>query len=379
VVLSIGAGLMIRSYQKLLSINPGFDAAKVVTAQTWLGESKYPDAGKQSEFGKRVIERLAAIQGVKQAGTSMMSPFSGANGNTTIVPEGSETLPEGQLPRVAVDIVSPGYFGAMGISALGGRDFTDMDGKDTEKVAIVNRVLADSVWPGQDWIGRRIRLGKQPTDPSVTVVGIVGSVHQKSLKSAPTPEIYFPYAQGFFSFPVMTIAVRAVGSTPALIPALRSVVAEVDADQPLFEIKTMGERVDQSNAADRFQLLLLVIFGGLSLLLAAVGLYGVVDHSVSQRTREIGVRMALGARRGNVLLMVLAQTSKIILIGVVAGLAGAFGLTRLMASLLFEVTTTDMVTFVGVPVVLLVVALAASYLPTRRASRVDPMIALRYE
>jgi putative ABC transport system permease protein len=267
----------------------------------------------------------------------------------------------------------------MGISALGGRDFTDMDGKDTEKVAIVNRVLADSVWPGQDWIGRRIRLGKQPTDPSVTVVGIVGSVHQKSLKSAPTPEIYFPYAQGFFSFPVMTIAVRAVGSTPALIPALRSVVAEVDADQPLFEIKTMGERVDQSNAADRFQLLLLVIFGGLSLLLAAVGLYGVVDHSVSQRTREIGVRMALGARRGNVLLMVLAQTSKIILIGVVAGLAGAFGLTRLMASLLFEVTTTDMVTFVGVPVVLLVVALAASYLPTRRASRVDPMIALRYE
>jgi putative ABC transport system permease protein len=379
VVLSIGAGLMTRSYQKMLAIDPGFDAVSVVTAQTWLGESKYPDAVSQSAFARRVIERLDGMKGVRQAGTSMLSPFGGANANTTITPEGSEALPEAQLPHVTVDIVSPGYFGAMGIPLVGGREFTEGDGKHSEQVAVVSQALADSVWPGADAVGKRVRLGSQASDPWLNVVGVVGNVRQLSLKSEPALEIYFPYAQGLFSFPVMTIAVRAEGNSQGLVPVLRAAVAEVDSDQPLFDIKTMRDRIDQSNAADRFQLLLLVIFGGLSLLLAAVGLYGVVDYSVSQRTREIGVRMALGAGRSNVLVMVLGQTAKIILIGVAVGLGGAFGLTRLMASLLFQVATTDVVTFAGVPIVLLVVALAASYVPTRRAARVDPMIALRYE
>jgi putative ABC transport system permease protein len=379
VVLSIGAGLMIRSYQKLLAIDPGFDQATVVTAETWLGEAKYPDAAKQSEFARSVVERLAAMKGVRQVGASMLSPFGGANAHTTIRPEGSETLPEGQLPHVAVDIVSPGYFEAMGIPVLSGRTFTPADAEHSERVVVISRILAESVWPGADAVGKRIVLGNQPTDPVLNVIGVVGNVRQVSLKSEPASEIYCPYAQGFFSFPVMTIAVRTVGGTRSLIPAITAAVAEVDSDQPLFDIKTMSERVDQSNAADRFQLLLLVIFSGLSLLLAAVGLYGVIDHSISQRTREIGVRMALGAGRRNVLLMVLGQTSRIILIGVAVGLAAAFGLTRLMASLLFKVTTTDVFTFAAVPLVLLVVALAASYVPTRRAVKVDPMIALRYE
>jgi putative ABC transport system permease protein len=379
VVLGIGAGLVIRSYQKLIAVKPGFDAAGVLTAQVWLAESKYPDSASQSEFSKRVIARLGAMQGVKQAGASMLSPFSGANAGTTIMPEGSEALPEGQLPHVAVDIVSSGYFGAMGIPLLNGREFIEADAPHSEMVAIVSDALAASVWPGADAVGKRIRFGKDAKDPVMSVVGVVGDVHQLNLKSAPAPEIYLPYSQGLFSFPVMTVAVRTDGSTQPVISALKAAAADVDADQPVFDIKTMSDRVNESSATDRFQLLLLVIFGGLSLLLAAVGLYGVVDHSVSQRTREIGVRMALGAARGNVLLMVLGQTSKIILFGVVAGLAGAFGLTRLMASLLFRVTTTDLVTFLGVPLVLLVVALLASYLPTRRAAKVDPMIALRYE
>jgi putative ABC transport system permease protein len=379
VVLSIGAGLMIRSYQKLLAIKPGFDAVNVVTAEAWLSESKYPDAAKQAAFARGVIERLSAMKGVKQAGASMLSPFTGADANTTLTPEGSETVTEGQRPHVAVDIVSPGYFASMGIPILGGREFTDIDTGTSEKVAVVSQTLADSVWPGMTAVGKRIRLGNDATDPLISVVGVAGSVHQLSLKTAPAPEIYFPYAQGFFSFPIMTIAVRAAGGTQALIPALRAAVAEVDADQPLFDIKTMARRVDESSAADRFQLVLLVVFGGLSLMLAAVGLYGVVDHSVSQRTREIGVRMALGAGRRKVLGMVLGQTARITLIGVAAGLGGAFGLTRLMATLLFEVNTTDLVTFSVVPVVLFAVAMAASYVPTRRAARVDPMIALRYE
>jgi len=379
VVLGIGAGLMIRSYQKLLAVKPGFDAAGVLTAEVWLAESKYPDAASQSEFSKRVIARLGAMKGVKQAGASMLSPFSGTNAGTTIMPEGSEALPEGELPHVAVDIVSPGYFGAMGIPLLNGREFIEGDAAHSEIVAIVSNALAASVWPGEDAVGKRIRFGRDASDPLLTVVGVVGDVRQLNLKSAPASELYLPYTQGVFSFPVMTVAVRTEGSTQPVISALRAAAADVDADQPIFDIKTMSERVNESSATDRFQLLLLVIFGGLSLLLAAVGLYGVVDHSVSQRTREIGVRMALGAARGNVLVMVLGQTSKIILFGVVAGLAGAFGLTRLMASLLFQVTTTDLLTFLGVPLVLLVVALLASYLPTRRAANVDPMIALRYE
>jgi len=379
VVLSIGAGLLIRSYQKLLSIDPGFDQATVVTAETWLGEAKYPDAQKQSEFATRIIERLGALKGVKQAGASMLSPFTGANAGTTIMPEGSEALPESERPQVAVDIVSPGYFEAMGIPVLSGRGFTETDGKNSGKVVVVSRVLAESAWPGGDAVGKRIRLGSQPDDPVFNVIGVVGDIRQVSLKSDPVAEMYCPYAQGFFSFPIMTIAVRAEGGSKALVPALKAAVADVDADQPLFDIKTMSERVSESSAADRFQLLLLVVFGGLSLLLAAVGLYGVIDHSVSQRTREIGVRMALGAGRGKVLLMVLGQTSRIIVIGVAVGLGGALGLTRLMASLLFQVAATDLFTFAVVPLVLMLVALAASYLPTRRASRVDPMVALRYE
>jgi len=379
VVLGIGAGLVIRSYQKLLAVKPGFDTAGVLTAQVWLAESKYPDAASQSEFGKHVIARLGAMKGVKQAGASMLSPFSGANAGTTIMPEGSEALPEGDLPHVAVDIVSPGYFGAMGIPLAKGREFAEADATHSEMVVVVSDALAGSAWPGADALGKRIRFGRDASAPMMTVVGVVGDVRQLNLKSGPAPEIYLPYSQGLFSFPVMTVAVRTEGSTQPVVSALRAAAADVDADQPVFDIKTMSERVNESSATDRFQLLLLVIFGGLSLLLAAVGLYGVVDHSVSQRTREIGVRMALGAARGNVLLMVLGQSSRIILIGVAAGLAGAFGLTRLMATLLFQVTATDPVTFVGVPLVLLVVALAASYVPTRRAARVDPMTALRYE
>jgi putative ABC transport system permease protein len=379
VVLGIGAGLVIRSYERLLGVKPGFDAGSVLTAQVWLPESKYPDAATQSEFSKRVVERLGAMKGVTQAGTSMLSPFSGANAGTTILPEGSEAIPEGQLPHVAVDVVSPGYFGAMGIPVFMGREFTEADAAHSQIVAIVSKALAGSVWPGEDAVGKRVRLSKDPSDPMLSVVGVVGDVHQLNLKSEPAPEIYLPYAQGMFSFPIMTIAARTEGSTQPLISALKAAAAEADADQPVFDIKTMSDRVDESNAKDRFQLLLLVIFGGLSLLLAAVGLYGVIDHSVSQRTREIGVRMALGARRVSVHRMVLAETGRIIVVGVAAGLAGAFGLTRLMETLLFQITTTDPVTFVGVPVVLLVVALAASYMPTRRAARVDPMVALRYE
>ncbi|HYL98367.1 MAG TPA: ABC transporter permease [Blastocatellia bacterium] len=376
-VLLTAAGLMIRSFEKLVHVNTGYQTDTVLALQSWLAETKYPDAQKHGEFATRVLERLAAIKGVESAGAAMISPLAGGDAGTQIMPQGAEATPKSELPRVSIDVVSSGYFKTLGITLLKGRDFSSADTKDSQKVGVISQSLADRAWPGQDAIGKRIN--SSDGEPWAIVVGVVQNVRPLNLRLDPAPEIYLPYSQAPFSFPVMNFFLRADGNPKVFVPAARDAIQSIDAEQPIFDISTMQERVDKSVATERFELLLLAGFAALSLILAAVGLYGVVDYSVGQRTHEIGVRMALGAQRGKVYGMVFGQTVKILAVGLACGLAGALALTRLMESMLFHVGATDPATLAGVSIILALVTMIATFIPSHRASRVDPLVALRYE
>ncbi|HXG65879.1 MAG TPA: FtsX-like permease family protein, partial [Blastocatellia bacterium] len=295
-------------------------------------------------------------------------------------PEGMQATEPGQLPTAIVNLISPGYFRAMEIPLLAGRDFEGRDNRQAPRVAIVNKALADSIWPNEDAVGKRFQFGgRGADDPWLSVVGVVGDVHATGLQTAPGPQFYLSHAQSPFAFPIMSFVVRASGDPARLISAVRSEILAVDKDQPVFDIKTMNERLADSVATQRFQLILLGVFAGLALMLAAVGIYGVIAYSVAERTHEIGIRMALGAQPGNVLRMVLGQGLALALVGVGLGLGAAFALTRFMESLLFAVGAKDPLTFVAIPLLLAAVALLASYVPARRATKVDPMTALRHE
>lgn len=376
-VLLVCAGLMIRSFEKLVDVQPGFSAENLVAVQAWLIETKYPDADKQGEFARRMLERVSAMKDVQSSAAAMISPLSGSDAGTRIMPEGSENVPKPELPRVSIDVVTPGYFKTLGIQMVKGRDFNSADTKDSQKVVLISQAIADTAWPGADPIGKRINSSSG--EPWAVVAGVVKNIRPTSLKVAPAPEIYLPYSQAPFVFPVINIFMKTSADPTALLASARGAVESIDPDIPIFEVSTMSDRIKKSVAPERFQLVLLAGFAALSILLAAVGLYGVVDYSVSQRTHEIGVRIALGAGRVTVFQMVITHTLKILLAGLACGLIGAFGLTRLMQSMLFQVGATDPATFIIVPLILAAVALVASFIPSRRASRVDPMIALRYE
>jgi len=272
--------------------------------------------------------------------------------------------------------ISPDYLRAMGIPLLRGRGFNDQDGTDKPLVALINQTSANQIWAGEDPIGKRIRLGG-PKDPLRTIVGVVGDVNHYGLDTPPDLQTYVPAAQWTDSN--MLLVVRSSTDPTTQINPVREVIREIDKDIPVYQVATMQELISSSVEQRRFTLLLLAVFSALALVLAAVGIYSVISFSVTQRTQEIGIRMALGARRFDVLRLIVFQGAPLVFGGVVIGLAGAFALTRLMDGLLFGVTATDPVTFVAVPVLLIVVGLAASLIPARRATRVDPMVALRYE
>jgi putative ABC transport system permease protein len=383
-VLLIGAGLLIRSFWRLQEVAPGFDPRNVLTAEVWLPTPNQPDRGryfapeKKVAFARQLLERVRALPGVEYAGLTTGLPLGSNLSSGLFTAEGRETLGLEGSARGEARRVTPDYFRAMGIPLLSGRAFTESDDRVPASVAVVGERLARRIWPGEDPLGKRLKLGgPTSTAPWLTVVGVVGDVKSRGMDVETPLQIYIP----FFSEPNLYMALAArTNSDPA---ALTRVVAEearaIDGDQPVYNVRTMEQALAVSTAQRRFSTLLLGIFAGVALVLAAVGIYGVMAYAVSQRTREIGVRMALGARPGHILRLVVGGGMAMALAGVAAGLAAAFALTRVMAGLLFDVSATDPLVFGAISILLVGVALLACYVPARRAARVDPLVALRTE
>ncbi len=377
-VLLFGAGLLIQSFLKLMQVNPGFDSVHVLSLRV-----NSPGAYSQAQqliFFDQVIDRVRSLPGVLAASGVFGLPFSDIEADTGFDIEG-RPVAKANRPETNFEAVAPDYFKTLGIPLLRGRDFNERDDLQSTPVAIINETLARQFFPGENPIGQRIKpgisIGYGSRDPMREIVGVVGDVKVQDLAAGPQPQCYVPLQQSPLG--VMSLVVRVQGSPLELVPAVRSVVASTSNQAPIYNIKTLAQLLAQSVAQPRFVTLLLGIFAALAVILAATGLYGVISYSVAQRTHEIGIRMALGAEKVDVLKMVLGQGLKLALIGVAIGIAGALALTRFLASLLYGVKPTDPLTFIAVSLILIVVALLACYIPARRAANVDPMVALRYE
>jgi len=387
-LLLIGAGLLIRSLDRLQEANPGFRTENLLTANISLPRNKPGD--QVTVFYDALLQRVGGLPGVNGAGLVEHLPLSGVDSSASIFVEGAPEPARGEEHRAHNRNVSPDYFKVMGIPLVRGRAFNDRDAQGSLKVAIVNETMARRYWPDESAVGKRVALVSEslrfrpdgPPELDVKlglreVVGVVADVRHTKLDALPVPEMYVPRAQR----PVgaMTLVVRSAEEPKDLVRAIQNEVAALDKDQPLSGVTTMSQLVANSISQPRYQTGLLSAFATGALILAAIGLYGVISYSVGQRTREIGVRMALGAQRRTVLGLVLGQGMKLIGAGIAIGLAAAFALTRVMSGLLYEVRPTDAVTFAAVPALLTVVALSACLIPARRAAKIDPMEALRHE
>lgn len=379
-VLLIGAGLLLRSFARLLDVKPGFATENVLTMQIGLPNAGYQQPQKRIAFMQQLEANLRGAPEVASVDFVTRLPLMSALNNITtfLAIEGRE-VPAGERPEIDFRRASTGYFQTMGIPLLSGRLVTEQDVTNNSGYVLINEAMARRFWPGEDPVGRRIStvISTGQQIPWQTILGVVGNVRHLGLDVEPRPEIYYHTNTSPPFGPVVVI--RTTSDPTRVISLARAKVRELDRDVPISNVNTMEQLVAQSVAQRRFGMFLLGIFALLALLLAAIGIYGVVSYSVTQRTQEIGVRMALGASATDVLKMVLRNGMSLALIGVALGLVGAFGLTRLMSRLLFAVTPTDVTTFTLVSVVLIAVALLACYLPARRAMRVDPLEALRYE
>jgi putative ABC transport system permease protein len=380
-VLVVAAALLIRSVARLAAVDPGFDPSGRLTLKVWLPASRYPEGVAQTAFYDRVLAKVGALPGVTAAG--MVSTLPLADFDRVGLDAEGIAVPAGQEPEVDRYIVTPGYFAAMGIPMVEGRRFDDGDGATvatTAPVVLVNETTARRIWPDGRALGRRVRLPAFPDEPRPwrTVVGIVKDVKQYGLDRESTPQLYLPQAQVPTGF--MTLVVHAGGGDPlALAGPVRGAIRSLDPDQAVFDVQSMEDVLAGSIALRRFSMFLLECFAGLALVLAAVGIYGVIAYSVSRRTRELGVRMVLGAQRSDVLLLILGKGLVLVGWGLGIGLAMALGATRLLSALLYEVSPTDPLTFTTITIALATVALAACYLPAARVLELDPLDALRCE
>ena len=384
-VLLVGAGLMIRSFQQLQSVAPGFDSQGVLTMTPAVARAKFSQPAQEISFFDQVLQRVRALPGVESAGLVDDIPLDQSGSHQPIAIEGQPEVAMADQPEVDVRLISPGYFKALHIPLLRGRDFSDQDVNGRPATILISESMAQRFWPGEDPIGKRLTLTFFPGRVR-EVVGVVGDVKLDSLdQKRPSETLYAPLAQlsdppnqAFNSFP-MTLVVRTATTPGSMVSAVTNAIHEVDAAVPIRDIFTMDDVVTKSLSQPRFNMLLLGVFAGLALLLAAIGIYSVLSYSVRQRVPEIGIRLALGARLTDVLRMVVIEGMKPTLIGVAIGMAAALLMGRLVASLIFQVKPTDPLTFIGVGALLALIALLACVIPAYRASKVDPVIALRNE
>ena len=378
IVLLIAAGLLIRSFAQLQTVAPGFNPTNTLTLELSMNGRRYTDAQVVFETYRQLWQRVEQLPGVLAAGGVSALPLSQMMAWGPITVEGRPLLPGEAFLNADQRMVAGNYFSAMQIPLVRGRLFNEHDVRTSARVVAVDQHMADQLWPGEDAVGRRVRVGgADSTSPWLTVVGVVGRVKQDALDSEPRIAMYFPHAQ--FTARSMNLVVRSGADPAALTSQIRQQLKELDPDLPLYGVRTMEDRVDASLAARRFSMLLLTLFAVVAMGLAAIGIYSVLAYLVNQGTRELGIRMALGATPRGVLMLILRQGLAVTAVGVAVGLAGAFVVTRFMAGLLFGVSAIDPLTFVAVPAVLAIAAFVASYAPARRAARVDPMVSLRSE
>jgi putative ABC transport system permease protein len=377
-VLLIGAGLMIKSFWQLQRVDPGFNPDRLLTVRLRLPRTKYPEGANVAAFYEQLQERLAALPGVQSVGATSSVLVLGLANSSGFSIEGRPAEPEAERLELPFDAATPNYFQTMGMTLVKGRTFTAQDSGETTKVAVINETMVRRYWPDDDPLGKRFKFGDAGSNaPWITIVGVIRDVRRQGLDRPIRIESYLPHQQ--LTARSMEIVVRTIGDPLTLAGAVREAVWSLDRDLPIGAIQTMEHILARTTSQRQLNMLLLGLFASVALILSAVGIYGVMAYSVTQRTHEIGIRMALGAARRDVLKLVVGQAAGLTFVGVAIGLVAAFALTRFMSSLLFGVSATDPVTFALISMLLIAVALLASYVPARRAMKVDPMIALRYE
>jgi predicted permease len=373
--LLVGAGLLVRSYQNLQQVSPGFNPDGVLTMAITLPDYKYDTPDKTRQFFEPVIERVARLPGVEDAALVNVLPFSTYDRGSRYVIDGKPRPDAGREPASDFRSVTPGYFRTLEIPVIAGRSFDERDRDGSAPVAMVNRAFAERFLDKEDPLGHRVRNAGAADAPWRTIVGVVGNVHHTQLTVEPEPELYVPFAQVPQS--MMMLAARVTGTPESLAAAVRSAVQSVDPAQPVYHVKSLDRLLGESMAPQTMAASVVALFSGLALLLAGVGTYGVLSYAVSQQTREFGLRMALGASRGDLLHLVMRRGLRLVLGGVILGVAAALAVTRLMAGALYGVGAGDPVTYAGVAAALTLVGIAACVVPAWRATRIEPVTALR--
>src|SRR5262245_25558073 len=377
IVLLICAGLLIRSFARLQGVDPGFNAHDVLTMRVGLPVRKYDTDQKRINFFREAVAQLRTLPGVESAGAVSFLPFAAPHAGTGVAIEGRPKLPPGQGLNTGVMVSDLNYFRTMRIPLKRGRLFTDQEAAEMRHVVVINEEFARKNFPGEDPLGKRVVIDMKDDNRPCEIIGIVGDSKHMNLDAEVQPMSYWPHPE--LTYSGMTFVIRTKGEPAVVAISARNVIRSLDPEQPVADVRTMESLIGTSVARARFNTLLLMIFAVVALLLAGVGIYGVMAYSVAQRTHEIGVRMALGARATDVLRLVVRRGMALALGGVAIGVAGSFALTRFKKTLLFDVSETDPLTFIGIPMLLALVALLACMIPARRAAKVDPMVALRYE
>jgi putative ABC transport system permease protein len=380
-VLLTGSGLLIRSFWKLLNVDPGFNAQQLLTARLTLPAKKYNDIPSQLDFLRKLDRELSTLPGVESAGIVSELPMTGSHMEHNLLIKGRPEPPKGQEPEISAHEASPNYFSTMQIPLLSGRVFTDQDTANSQTVGIISQRMAQQYWPNESPIGQQVRWARTNQEQWITIVGVVGDVRHDGLDEDVYPAIYTPLSQkqmAWKRFNSVVIRTRTADPMASANP-VQEAVWKTDPQLPITFVQPMEAVMSESVAERRFNMVLLSLFAGLALILAVVGLYGITSYLVTQRTQEIGIRMALGAQRGAVLRLFISEGLGLSIMGALIGAAGAFWALRLAQGMLFQVGSSDPVAFLSASALLILVAAAASYIPARRAASIDPMRALRLE